>query len=50
VDRILRGASPAALPVEQPMRFDLVVNTKAARELGLVVTEEFRLQVTATFE
>ena len=37
VDRLARGADPAELPVEQPTRFELVVNARVARELGLAV-------------
>lgn len=37
VDKILKGASPASLPVEQPMRFELAVNLGAARQLGLTL-------------
>jgi putative ABC transport system substrate-binding protein len=50
VDRILKGARPADLPIEQPMRFEFVVNMKTARELGITFPHEVALQITEVID
>ena len=50
VDRILRGANPADIPVEQPNVYDFVVNLRTARALGVVIPRSVLLQATSVIE
>ena len=50
VDKVIKGEAPASMPMEQPREFDLAVNVKVAKELGIKIPQSVLVRATKVIE